>query len=464
VVRAAIYARISSDREGDNLAISRQLADCEQLAERRGWAVVERYVDADISAYSGKLRPEYRRMLEEIEAGLIEAVVVYHADRLHRQPKELEEFMEVCAAAKLTKLATVSGELDLASHDGQLIARITGAVAKKASDDSSRRIRRKHEEIALAGRPSGGGTRPFGFESDHRTVRPSEAVIIRECAERFLAGDSLRSICNDLNMRGVRPVKAEAWSPQTMRRMLSSARISGQRDHHDEIVGAAIWEAIITPAQTQRIRAKLADPTRRTNRSARRYLLTRTLRCGQCQERLVSRPRDDGRRRYVCASGPGASGCGKTTIVADQLEQFIVEAVLHRLDSPGLAASLNGRAIEDPDGVVWQAEIEQAEEQLAELATMFGQREISRQEWLAARPRIEQRLTLAKKRLTALNRTAALTPHIGDATALRERWRDLSLTKQTQIVEAVLDHVVVGPGRRGYNRFDPARLDPVWRA
>jgi len=464
VIKAGIYARISSDREGDNLAISRQLADCEQLAKQLGWEVVERYVDADISAYSGKLRPEYRRMLEEIEAGLIEAVVVYHADRLHRQPKELEEFMEVCAAAKLTKLATVSGELDLASHDGQLIARITGAVAKKASDDSSRRLVRKHEEIALAGRPSGGGTRPFGFESDHRTVRPSEAVIIRECAERFLAGDSLRSICNDLNMRGVRPVKANEWSPQTMRRMLSSGRISGQRDHHDEIVSAAVWDAIITPAQTARIRAKLADPTRRTNRSARRYLLTRTLRCGHCHERLVSRPRDDGSRRYVCASGPGASGCGKTTIVADQLEQFVVEAVLHRLDSPELAASLNGRAVEDPDGAVWQAEIEQAEAQLAELAQLFGQQTIGRQEWLAARPPIEQRLTLAKKRLTVLNRTAALTPHIGDASALRERWRDLSLTKQAQIVEAVLDHVVVGPGRRGYNRFDSNRLSPVWRA
>jgi len=108
--------------------------------------------------------------------------------------------------------------------------------------------------------------------------------------------------------------------------------------------------------------------------------------------------------------------------------------------------------------------IEQAEAQLAELAQLFGQQTIGRQEWLAARPPIEQRLTLAKKRLTVLNRTAALTPHIGDASALRERWRDLSLTKQAQIVEAVLDHVVVGPGRRGYNRFDSNRLSPVWRA
>ena len=72
MVRAGIYARISSDREGDNLAISRQLADCEQLAAKNGWRVVERYVDSDISAYGGKLRPQYIRMLEEIEAGVVD--------------------------------------------------------------------------------------------------------------------------------------------------------------------------------------------------------------------------------------------------------------------------------------------------------------------------------------------------------------------------------------------------------
>ena len=73
-----------------------QLADCEQLADRRGWKVVERYVDADISAYSGKPRPEYLRMLDDIEAGAVEAVVVYHADRLHRHPRELEDFIDLC--------------------------------------------------------------------------------------------------------------------------------------------------------------------------------------------------------------------------------------------------------------------------------------------------------------------------------------------------------------------------------
>src|SRR6266550_6989798 len=221
VVRAGIYARISSDREGDNLAISRQLADCEQLAARRGWKVVERYVDSDISAYSGKRRPEYQRMLEDVDTGVVAAVVVYHADRLHRHPRELEDFIDLCQR-KQTKLATVSGDLDLSTHDGQLLARITGAVARKESDDKSRRIRRKHEELAAAGRVSGGGTRPFGYETDKRTLRPDEAEIIRDCATRVLAGDSLRSICKDLNERGIFTVTGKQWSTQTLRRLLMS--------------------------------------------------------------------------------------------------------------------------------------------------------------------------------------------------------------------------------------------------
>ncbi len=58
----AIYARISQDRTGEELGVKRQLADCRTEAERRGWTVADEYVDDDISAYSGKQRPEYERM------------------------------------------------------------------------------------------------------------------------------------------------------------------------------------------------------------------------------------------------------------------------------------------------------------------------------------------------------------------------------------------------------------------
>jgi site-specific DNA recombinase len=125
--RAAIYARISSDREGDGLAIGRQLDDCERLAVERGWRVIERYVDQDVSAFKSRVRPAYRQMLTDLRAGLIDGVVVYHLDRLHRQPRELEEFFDVCKAAGIDDLATVTGRINLADPDGQFQARILGA-------------------------------------------------------------------------------------------------------------------------------------------------------------------------------------------------------------------------------------------------------------------------------------------------------------------------------------------------
>src|SRR5438309_10588612 len=124
--RVGVYARISADRAGDGLGVGRQLADCNQLAQLRGWEVVAEYVDDDVSAYSGKRRPEYSRMLNDLRCGSIGGVVVYHLDRLHRQQRELEEFFDVCKAAGVDHLATVTGELDLANPDDRFQARILG--------------------------------------------------------------------------------------------------------------------------------------------------------------------------------------------------------------------------------------------------------------------------------------------------------------------------------------------------
>ena len=99
-----------------------------------------------------------------------------------------------------------------------------------------------------------------------------------------------------------------------------------------------------------------------------------------------------------------------------------------------------------------------------ELAQDWADRVITRPEWLTARKRIEDRLTLARRQLAALSKTSALADYVGNSSELRARWADLPLSRQHAIVAAVLDHVVVNPGRRGFNRFDPSRFDPVWRA
>jgi DNA invertase Pin-like site-specific DNA recombinase len=438
------------------------LEDCGRLAERKGWVIVERFVDDDVSAWSGKRRPEYARCLDALDSGVIDGLLVYDLDRLHRQPRELEEFIDLCERLRLRNVASVSGEIDLTTPDGQFQARILGAVAKKESDDKSRRIRRKHEELAVNGKVSGGGSRPYGYNDDRRTLRASEAAIVRECARRFLAGESIRSIASDLNERGIPTVGGGAWSPQTLRRMLGSARIAGQREHKGEIVAKAEWRPIISRSDSAKIRAKLADPERRTNKSARRYLLVRLLKCGLCGEYLVSRPRSDGQRRYACAAGPGFSGCGHLYVTAAEAEAWVLDACFYRLDSPELAAAMSGAA-DDPEAARWQQEADDAEAQLQELATAYAAREIGMPEWRTARVPIEQRRTHARKQLAKATRTTVLDGYVGNADALRADWEALDLTRQHAIVAALVDHVSVAPGRRGYNRFDESRLRPFWR-
>src|SRR6266545_7659379 len=126
---AAIYARICSDQDGTALGVARQLADCRDLAGRLGWTVADEYVDNDLSAYSGKRRPAYERMLDDLRDGLRDAVIVYHADRLTRRPIELEQFVEVLTAANVPHVRFVAGaDVDVANGDGLMVLRMMAAV------------------------------------------------------------------------------------------------------------------------------------------------------------------------------------------------------------------------------------------------------------------------------------------------------------------------------------------------
>lgn len=85
-----MYARISSDQSGEALGLTRQLEDCRKLAADHGWTVGDEFVDNDVSAFKGKPRPQYQRMLSDLAEGYRDGVIVCNMDRPTRQPKELE--------------------------------------------------------------------------------------------------------------------------------------------------------------------------------------------------------------------------------------------------------------------------------------------------------------------------------------------------------------------------------------
>lgn len=459
---AAIYCRISDDRQGRALGVARQEADCRELAARKGWTVAGLYVDNDISAADvRKRRPEYERLLADIKAGIVDGVLAWDADRLHRRPVELEKFFEVADAAGLRYLATVGGDIDLATGDGLLVARIKGAVAADEVAKNKRRVRRKHRELAEAGAVSGGGSRPFGFEDDRLTVRESEAAVVREAMARALAGESLRGLCEDLAARGITTSAGNAWKPTGLSRVLGSARICGQRELHG-VVSTAQWPAIVPPADVAAFRAMGQAKAVRHQRAPQRYLLSGLVVCSACGTRMVARPRDDGVRRYVCAKGVGFSGCGKTYIKAEPLEGLICEAVLVRLDSPDLAAGWVARQVE---GKADDAETALVSDQqlLDELATAYGHRQLTLREFLAARAPIEARIDQARTALIRASSTGQLREFIGHADRLAAEWDGMDFDRRHALIGHMLDRATIGPGVRGRARFDPDRVTPTWK-
>ncbi len=458
----ALYVRISDDREGESKGVARQLKDGLALAAARGWPEPLIYNDNDKSAWKRTVvRDDFRRLLADIGDGMIDALIVYDSDRFYRQPRELEEFIDVCEAAKLTELTQVTGDVDLGSADGKLVLRIKAAVAVKESDDKSRRITRKHLELAEQGKISGGGHRPFGFEKDRKTLRPAEAVVVVELKDRVFAGESIRSLCYDLNERGIATTTGGTWGQVSLRRLMASARISGRREHKGEVVATAEWPAIITPEDSDRLRALLSDPARRKNEGARRYLLAGMLVCGRCGEPLISRPRGDKRRRYVCAKQPGNASCGKMAMLSDELEDLVTEMALHRLDGPALGRALTSKVGESED--THQRTVDDANRQLEELAGLYAAQSITVSEWMAARGPIEERLRQGKQGLARTNGTTAVEAFLGQGPQLRERWGELSLSRKRAVLGALFEHITINPALKGRNFFDPDRVAPTWR-
>lgn len=458
----AIYARISSDAEGTGAGVARQVEDCRKMAASLGWPVAGEYVDNDVSAYSGKRRPQYERMLADLSDGLVDGVIVYHIDRLTRRPVEVEHFLSVVDEAKVRHVRFVTGDTDLNTGDGLLIARIFGAVAANESAAKSRRVRRKMEQVAAEGRPHGGSGRPFGYEADRVTVRAEEAETYRSLVARYLAGESTKSLATWLNESGVQSVRGAGWRTTTVRAILANPRYAGIRAHRKQVVGPAVWEPIISEETHRKVLAKMAEKASSTRRTPQRYLLSGMLRCGKCQNRLFSAPRKN-TRRYVCLSGPDHGGCGRLTVVADPLERLIADAVLYRLDTPEMADVLAGRSSTDERTQALSTTVDAAQEQLEELAAAYAHQAITMREWMTARKSIEERLKTAQRQLAQVTRTDALVGLVGNGDAVGVSWSTLSLSRQVGVVAAVIDHVVIGPGTPGATGLDRSRVSVVWR-
>lgn len=470
-MHAALYLRQSLDKTGDELGIQRQQAECERLAAQRGYSVAHIVTDNSVSASTGK-RPGYDRLLSLIEARQIEVVVVYRLDRLLRRLTDLEALIQLSERTGV-QVATVQGDLDLTTSTGRLIGRILASVARGEVETKSERHKLANAQKAAAGKPHG-SRRPYGYEADLVTLYEPEAALLREMGRRVIAGHSYKEVGWWMNAQGHTTTLGKSWYPVTVRNMLLKKRYGGIREYK----GAeypAVWQAVFDAATWERL--QLTMKLRRQDDDApraRKYLLTGLVYCGKCGLPLNGATKRDHpgrplRRTYHCrvqGDTRRERGCGGVVRNADALEDWIKEAVIYRLDSPGLAELLS-KASDDAELRAALGARQAQEQRLRGLAKDYGSGLLTRAMLSEAKLSAEVELDRLNKQVATLQRSHQANSLIPAALSVREAWDSSDSDEwRRQLLRLVIKQIRLLPGvtKPVYKqwRFDPNLVEVDW--
>jgi site-specific DNA recombinase len=468
--RAAIYCRISRDKEGAGLGVDRQEQDCREVAARLGWQIVAVHPDNDLSAYSGKPRPGYLALLEDLRTGTADAVLAWHTDRLHRSPVELEEYIAVCDPRGVPTQTVRAGPLDLATPSGRMFARVLGAVARHEVEHGQDRQRRARLQAATEGRWTG-GRRPYGYEADGITVVEAEAACVLDASQQVLAGTSLNAITAELNRRGARTSTGRPWRQTELRRVLLRPRNAGLMQHHGQVVGKAVWPALVDEDLWRAVVGVLTDPKRRTNPGAgARWLLSGIALCGVCAGPVRStsagghsrgRPTKPG---YTCRSGKHVV---RDAVECDRLVEKVILERLRRSDARDLLTT------DRADTTEFHRQGDLVRQRLTGLTDAYADGDIDAQQLRAGTERLRARLDAIESELAASTRPSVLAG-VADAPDPANVWAELDLGRRRAIVHTLVT-VTILPGRKGRRpgwkagesyfdpqtvRIEPRRTDP----
>lgn len=456
-MRAVVYARISQDRAGAGVGVGQQEADGRDLAASLGAQVVGVYVDNDSSAYHlRKPRRGYQRMVADLAAGHAEMVICWHTERLHRHPRELEDYIDLCETRQIITRTVVAGEFDLATPSGRMVARILGARDRMESEHKSQRTARRMRQLAETGRP-GGGPRAFGYQPNRAGIVQAEAAQVQWMAEQVLAGASLNWIAHDLNRRGVTTARGLAWQDTSVRAVFRSPRLAGLATHYGQITVEATWPPILPRSTWEAVNAVLTARTPIGRRPPRRHVLSGEVQCGRegCGQRLYAGAVDRrGLLRLVCRYRPTGAGCGQSMYylpvlghvggyVVGRLEDEAVFAGLAAASDTGQAADIARQVATD-------------EARLAGLAEAFADSADAPRAFRRAVELLEERIAANRQTLGGLRRhvPAGVTP-----ATVRRVWEDPDgdVGVKQALMRLACASIVISPGRKG-RKLDMSRI------
>ena len=458
--KPCIYARISLDRDATQLATDRQIAECRELAQRKNWPDVpdeDVFRDESISASKKVPRPAYNKMMQAIEAGQYDGLLVYDLDRLTRKPMELEEFIDL-AERKNIQLANVSGDVDLSTSGGRMTARIKGAVAKQEAERIGERVKAAHKQRAQQGLPPK-AMRLFGYDKDFNIIE-DQAQAIRDAIEYILAGNSLLSAVKFFEpfptvQKKTGRTTTGNWQYATVREIITRPFIAGISTLNGVEYGKGQWEAIIDEETHRAIVDHLAkkESPRKGIYATDKHLLSGIAICGLCSGKLYSHttPPYNGRKaqtQYFCRKQYG--GCGKIGRNEQKLDEYIGEVV-----KAALAQSTPVEPVEDD----YTDEIAEINATIEELGQLRNDKVISTADWAKAVSEERTKLdALQKKQAEQVASNAAMKGVEGFD------WDSATIKQKRSVLTQLVESIVVNPVKRGTGRtLDYSAIEIIWK-
>jgi site-specific DNA recombinase len=365
-VRCAIYTRKSSeeglDQAFNSLDAQRESAEAyikSQAAE--GWMCLpQHYSDGGFTGGNME-RPGLRRLLVDIDAGMIDAVVVYKVDRLSRSLADFARMMEAFESRNVS-FVSVTQRFSTADSMGRLTLNMLLSFAQFEREIISERTRDKLAATRRKGKWTGGHP-ILGYDLDRANQRlvinVSEAKRVRQIFKLYLRHQALVPVVTRLDelnwctkawttirgkMRGGRP-----FDRNKLYAMLHNVAYIG-RVRHKENTYPGEHDAIVDNAIFERVQEALARHNGSTNGAAARppttSLLKGLLRCAPCDcsmGRTYSTGRSGAVRYeyYACSNAQkrGWKNCPSKSVPASTIERFVVEQVRIRAKECGARRS-----------------------------------------------------------------------------------------------------------------------------
>lgn len=442
------------DRTGEGAGLARQEEACRALCLARGWDVLI-VIDDTISATKHRLadRDGWKQVIKMIENGEVDVIVAWHLDRVTRDMRDLEDLIELAVDAGVG-LATATGDIDLTTDVGRMVARILAAVAVAEGERKAARQVLANEQRAAEGKPMW-VRRPFGYRRDGM-LEPAEAALVKLAYEGVLRGRGLSAIARAWTTAGFLTTAPTPgpWSNIGVRLLLISARNAGILVRHREEVGPGNWEAIVDEPTYRAVARLLKDPERHNGQGPLSHLLTGIAVCDVCKGGIRSTKSQwllpDGSKEDMYQCRKGHASLPVEWVDGLVLRRMVDEAV--KRGKPNFGTE----KVSVDTGPLIQRERE-IHERLSELGEDRAANLISRESMISANQKYAAELADIKDKLAAAGHGGAW--EFVDTEHLYEEFDGYELGYQRELVRGAFAYIGLRPRGRGSRRTAPLKSE-----